>query len=150
MQIPVAILAHFFFRGLPEWFDRAVGGAMAIEPWFYMVCSVVWLVQGAMLVKLGSMCAKCGQRRKQKEASKKELKALKDPQRLIYPPPPRWGGRPGYLSGGAGEVDMDQFPACGSPETHPYPTPLGSPGRQPGRPSQKGGGGYPVVSRRSF
>ncbi len=29
-------------------------------------------------------------------------------------------------------MDTDQFPASGSPEVHPYPTPLGSPGRQPG------------------
>ncbi len=65
------------------------------------------------------------------------------PQR-IYPPPPRWGGRPTSRET-PGEVDMDTFPVPRGPETYPCPPPRGCPGR-PGRPPQRGGVGYISVA----
>ncbi len=66
-----------------------------------------------------------------------------------YPPPLRWCGRPGYLPGdslGPREVLVDTFPAPRGPETYPDPPPRGPPERYPGRPPQRGVGGYISVA----
>jgi hypothetical protein len=58
---------------------------MAIEMWFVAACGVVWVLQAALLWRLGMQCGQCGQRRKEHVAREKslklELKVVQDSQR---------------------------------------------------------------------